>query len=92
MKTSHGSEMNIVIRTLMHRHTSRFDVIRINIWQKIQKLILIVILFFFVPLKRKTNLKNKIELGDSHFPKSYVSIQSNSISNFVILPLTYAFK
>lgn len=50
--------INIVIRTLMHRHISRFDVIRINIWQKIQKLILTVILFSCVPLKRKANMKN----------------------------------
>ena len=28
------TSINIVIRTLMHRHISRFDVIRINIWQK----------------------------------------------------------
>ena len=63
----------------MHKHISRFDVIRIKIWQKIQKLILTVILFFFVPLKRKTKLKHKIKLGVSYFLMSYVSIQSNSI-------------
>ena len=50
--------VSIVIRTLMHRHISRFDVVRINNWQKIQKLILTVKLFSFVPRKRKTNMKN----------------------------------